>query len=325
MVQVGGNPFDASCTCSPDTSSIAQSQCNPQEMSIIIDKKSKTTNRKEVEKFIGPIKNLTWTKITETHFADIDGRNKVPSLTTPGGDMGEFILALHVFQNYFKSPTPLTYARIENALKGYLGQMVQDIFYMATDSAAVDNIKEQANDNDVNILQPPARLVDTLLSKITQPENIGSIHLKMMMKSPNDYKISKTLVQNAIKAFYSLLWKPKNSQSGVKLKLDVLTGSPNEEGFLTLRPGAICTTSNDGPLLAPQDKNGSYYVADIDSVQTRRAQMAYYFSKIVGALEGLEIATDTFFNDLNRWGTSFLEVTGTKIGADLPFYSIAMT
>lgn len=160
MVQVGGNPFDASCTCSPDEKSLNQSQCNPQEMSIIIDKNSSTTNRQQVEAFIGPIKNLTWTKITETHFADIDGRNKTPSLTTPGGDMGEFILALHVFQNYFKSPTPMSFIKIENALKGYLKQMVQDEFYMMTDTEAVDSIKSEINESDISITKPPASSID---------------------------------------------------------------------------------------------------------------------------------------------------------------------
>lgn len=80
-----------------------------------------------------------------------------------------------------------------------------------------------------------------------------------------------------------------------KSKLDILKGVPNEKGFLTLRPGAICTTNNDGPLVAPMDKKDvSFYTADIDSVQTRRAQLAYYFSNIVGALEGLEIKTVSY-------------------------------
>jgi hypothetical protein len=65
--------------------------------------------------------------------------------------MGEFILALHVFQNYFKSVTPMSYIKIENALKGYLKQMVQDEFYMMTDTSAVDSIKSEINVNYFSI------------------------------------------------------------------------------------------------------------------------------------------------------------------------------
>jgi len=118
---------------------------------------------------------------------------------------------------------------------------------MATDTAAVESIKEQVNENDIIITKPPERVVEKLLSKIAKPENTGSIHLRLMVKSPHDYKVSKSLVELTIKAFYSLLWFPENKQWGDKLMLEILTGAPNEQGFLTLRPGAICTTNNDGP------------------------------------------------------------------------------
>jgi len=62
--------------------------------------------------------------------------------------MGEFILALHVYQNYFKSETPFGFVKIKNALKTYLKKMVQDTFYMMTDENAVESVKEQTNNND---------------------------------------------------------------------------------------------------------------------------------------------------------------------------------
>jgi len=78
-------------------------------------------------------------------------------------------------------------------------------------------------------------------------------------------------------------------------------------------------------LIKPYGSDGdSFYTNDIDSVQTRRAQMAYFFTKVIGNLEENEINTEKFFNQLNRWGTSFLEVTGSKIGSNLPFYDVSM-
>lgn len=118
-----------------------------------------------------------------------------------------------------------------------------------------------------------------------------------MIKSSNDYKIDKKLVKRAIRAFYTLLWKKNKPNISGRLTLDILRGSPLEKGFVTLRPGAICTTSNEGPLIAPyKNPNESYYTNDIDSVQTRRAQMAYFFTKIIGNLEENEIDTENFFN-----------------------------
>jgi len=34
----------------------------------------------------------------EYHFMSLDGRNTEPSLATPGGDAGEFILALFIYE-----------------------------------------------------------------------------------------------------------------------------------------------------------------------------------------------------------------------------------
>jgi len=76
QLQIGGNPFEASCTCAPNSNSFNKSQCNPQGFTVMIDRKvNNDADPKLVERFIGPLNNLTWTKITETHFADIDGRN----------------------------------------------------------------------------------------------------------------------------------------------------------------------------------------------------------------------------------------------------------
>jgi len=45
-------------------------------------------------------------------------------------------------------------------------------------------------------------------------------------------------------------------------------------------------------LIKPYGSDGdSFYTNDIDSVQTRRAQMAYFFTKVIGNLEENEINT----------------------------------
>ena len=68
-----------------------------------------------------------------------------------------------------------------------------------------------------------------------------------------------------------------------------------------MRPGAICTSSNEGPLIAPNHGGTQYYTTDIDSVQTRRAQMAYLFTKVIGNLEMDELDTVYFiFNSIGK-------------------------
>jgi len=48
---------------------------------------------------VGHPKELTYVNVADQHFSCLDGRTENAVLATPGGDAGEFILALHVYEN----------------------------------------------------------------------------------------------------------------------------------------------------------------------------------------------------------------------------------
>ena len=48
---------------------------------------------------IGYTSELTYVDIETSHFECLDGRNNAGILATPGGDAGEFILGLHVYND----------------------------------------------------------------------------------------------------------------------------------------------------------------------------------------------------------------------------------
>lgn len=54
---------------------------------------------------VGPIESLVFVDPTAYHFSCLDGRIKNPVLGTPGGDSGELILALNIYE---KMTRPLT-------------------------------------------------------------------------------------------------------------------------------------------------------------------------------------------------------------------------
>lgn len=47
---------------------------------------------------IGSLSDIIFVDPVKYHFSCLDGRIKDPILGTPGGDAGEFILALHVYE-----------------------------------------------------------------------------------------------------------------------------------------------------------------------------------------------------------------------------------
>lgn len=70
----------------------------------------------------------------------------------------------------------------------------------------MQHIQKQLKDINLNILAPKAKVVNELQSIITQPENIGDFHLKLLLSETQNYAVNKTLVEYFIKAYYSILW-----------------------------------------------------------------------------------------------------------------------
>ncbi len=86
----------------------------------------------------------------------------------------------------------------------------------------------------LNILNPRAQTIPELFKLITKPENIGDLHLKMMLKYPEQFAIRKELVIMFLTSFYKLLWN-KEDELSMKLDLEVLTGDHSESAFVEVR------------------------------------------------------------------------------------------
>jgi hypothetical protein len=53
---------------------------------------------------------------------------------------------------------------------------------------------------------------------LTLPESVGDLHLKMMLKYPDQFAIRKEMVEMFIISFYKILW---NKDMDVSSKLEV--------------------------------------------------------------------------------------------------------
>lgn len=86
----------------------------------------------------------------------------------------------------------------------------------------------------MNINNPRAQLIPELFNLITKPENIGDLHLKMLLKYPEQFSIRRDIVTLFLKSFYKTLWNKEDGLSQ-KLELEVLTGDHKESAFVEVR------------------------------------------------------------------------------------------
>lgn len=103
---------------------------------------------------------------------------------SPGGDSGEFILGLHVYENIIGRP--MSDKQVEDAFITYLKWMRQERFYMCTDDSALDHLeKDMGMSVSIETLKnpKPANQKD-LLNYLVKSDNNGDLHMKRLLKSP---------------------------------------------------------------------------------------------------------------------------------------------
>jgi hypothetical protein len=127
---------------------------------------------------------------------------------------------------------------------------------------------------------PRASARERLMEALLEPDNIGDMHLRLMLKNHNMYNIDPELIKDFLKSFYVTLWtgKPEHKK---KLRLVNLVGSHDEKGFVEIRSNAVCTQEDLAPLISPMQKGTSLFINHIDAVQVRRAQLSYFLATVI--------------------------------------------
>jgi hypothetical protein len=83
-------------------------------------------------------------------------------------------------------------------------------------------------------MNPRLQIIPELIKALLKPDNIGDLHLKMMIKYPDQFAIRKEIIEMFIISFYKILWN-KESDLSSKLELDVLLDDHQESAFVEVR------------------------------------------------------------------------------------------
>lgn len=152
-MQINGEEYNASCDCNPispinnddpiNNQKKNGPKCDPTKLRIHEERKGQGASFEDVRALIGNIEDLTYVVVPETSFKCLDGRNAKALLGTPGGDAGEFILGLMVYEDLLGGGKKLTQDNVDLYLSLYLKSMKQPKFYMCSDDAAIDHVQKE--------------------------------------------------------------------------------------------------------------------------------------------------------------------------------------
>jgi len=231
----------------------------------------------------------------------IDGRSSEGILGTPGGDSGEFLLALSVFQQLTKRTTSWTASNSNNnsnetdcdeqEILAIFRDFMDTIspsrqFYMHSDVHALESVAEEVQDflPEFNITDVPLPFQQEVLNLLVLPNNIGCGHLRNVLLYPELYQVPRNMTCAFIKAFYDYMW---NHENWTKLALHfpdyaILNGNHSERAVVN-----IVATSSDGnsncsslaPLIVPRNQMGSIFVNHPTYIGAFRDVLASFFVK----------------------------------------------
>lgn len=263
--------------------------------------------------------------VSTVSFMCMDDRVVDPSLVTPGGDLGEFILALAA---HLQDAQPT-----QQVVDAYLLRYAQMIpssrpLVHCTDDRAITHLEAELPVENLDIQSPPEHVKQAgLLDKLTQVENQGDSHIRLMLKQPEWFQLHNLLVPMVLRSFYSLLWRQSQDPSNPlyrapKLKLKVLSGESNPQAFLEVTSSELCHGRGYAPLLSPREGGHAVLVSHLEAVSFRRGELASFFSTMGGTRR---MDPERMRQRLDRHGWLALETTGSRIAAGLPFYTLTYT
>ena len=105
--------------------------------------------------------------------------------------------------------------------------------------------------------------------------------------------------------------------------LDILQGPHTETAFLEVKVNDECIMEQVAPLVAPKENNEdtmSLFVNHIDAVGIRRSQIANFFTEKIDKNTNF-VDSKKMNNRLNHHGLLFLDITGSYIAKNLPFFT----
>ncbi len=338
-IKINGETYTAICDCDPTSPDVTPKKklvsgpliCDPKKLDIKNEMKGEGASLQDIKSLIGEIDTLTYVQASYTSFKCLDGRYNEAVLAVPGGDAGEFITALSVFEDLINNNNDkdakrtLNIEDIEYLFKDYLRYMKPDFFSSCTDFNAVFELEKEMRIEGFNILRPRTNLIDPLLKIIASYKNLGDAHLRLLLKYPELYGIRKELVEDFIRVFYKTLWDNKgdNEIYSSKINLDILNGEHTESAFVEVRSNDSCQNLQLAPLIKTKNKKISVYVDHLDAVSFIREDLAKFFSEKAVMFDA-KIDPEIMHKRLNHHGFVSLETTGSFIAKGLPFDTITL-
>jgi hypothetical protein len=333
-IMLGRNYYATTCRCiNPDAATSCQAPIR-----LRIHKEEYNRNlglsKQDLRELLGLPQNFQLLHTEHASFADVDSREPRTVVGAVGGDFGEFLAALGVYEQLLGRN--VTEAAVQKLLAAWLGDITGSMMY-TTDDEAVHHLQANLHLNGqkgtvvaLNLLFPQPELREEILKDIVKPENQGSYFLKAVLADPRRFYLRKELVEALIRSLFNILWDRSTvGPDGVplfrKINVNQLSGTFAPRAWINFRANPHCEEENKAPGFAPMSRRGYGAVQVIvnhpAAVHSLRRRMSRFF---VGLDPHPDVSVATFLNRLGRASQRITELFAEVVGASIPFYTVVV-
>jgi rhodanese-related sulfurtransferase len=278
--------------------------------------------RAQIEAHIGDPHSVRWVKLAALQLhgktSCVDGRDDHGVIGTPGGDAGEFMLALASVER--ATGKPFAVERMEDVLRCYVDTFGH--FYIHSDTIAGNNLIKSMR-GDPRLLphlptsastpqdwrrfmtSPPPELWDPIAEHMTIPGNLGCGHLRLMLQNPEKYLVRRELLEHFLRTYVKMRWAGAH-----ELEFVTLGGGHQEGAVINVRLADGVWPFSRVPLISPACGSTQMFVNHPQVADFSREQVARFFTIHP---DFSPIQADHFgvlFKDMRR-------VAGIQLGATL--------
>jgi len=272
--------------------------------------------------------------VRSTPLRDVDGRVQGAHLSTPGGELAEFISALGEYERVIKQE--LTPKQVQQLLAGWLDWGNRPPTVFATDLDALEHLRkhlrvrgEAGTVVDLDLANPPDDYKPGLRQDLRDGRNHGSRYIKALLRSPSRFALRAGLAADAIVAFFEIMWDKSTERkqgSGYlsgRTALDILEGkAEGETAWLNFRSNQHCEYELKAPAFKANDA-AAVYINHPEAAQYVRHRLAQFFAHHASTL-GVDVPALQFFLRFQRRGLRNLQMAAEMLGRDVSFYHITV-
>ncbi|NPC68864.1 rhodanese-like domain-containing protein [Corallococcus exiguus] len=288
--------------------------------------------KEHIERHVGDPSQVRWARLSALLMTGrrscVDGRDEQGVIGTPGGDAGEFLLALAAVEN-------VTGARFDDAtVEELLFQELEVFgrFYMHTDTlawgklvaalAADQRLSSQrlpTRDDEAGwhafVDHPPVDARPVVMEQLLEPAHMGCGHLKLMLTRPQDYGVRPDLVRSFLRAFHDLRW-----QGVPELEFVTLSGEHDEAAVLTVFVEEELWDMAPIPLVSPSVGPKQVFVAHPQVAAKHRDHYVEFFQRLPRWVKVEPHQVEPLRTEMNALAATQLGHTLKSLARGLPIF-----